>query len=174
MTIYSRSRRFGALPYRWAAVALCLAVSAGCAQRAAVKPPPSAAHPVPTPAPTPGPKPKPAAPVTKPGSGASGGAKKLPAPTPAVAALLSDADKAQAAGQLDNAAATLERAIRMQPRNPDLWYRLAAIRMEQNQPCLALDLARKSKVLAKGHSDLIEKAQALIDQAGQLGGASGN
>lgn len=79
---------------------------------------------------------------------------------------MGDADKAEAAGQWDTAAATLERAIRMQPRNPELWYRLAVIRMEQNQPRLALDLARKSKVLAKGNPDLIQKSQALIDSAG--------
>jgi cytochrome c-type biogenesis protein CcmH/NrfG len=89
-----------------------------------------------------------------------------------VAVLMSDADKAQASGQLDNAAATLERAIRMQPRNPELWHRLATVRMAQRQPRLALDLARKAKVLAKGNPDLIQKNQALIEEAGRQAGAA--
>ncbi|MEW6038087.1 MAG: tetratricopeptide repeat protein [Pseudomonadota bacterium] len=172
MNSYANSRRFNALSCRWAVVAVCLAVSMGCAQRKAVRPPSPIVRPAPTAAPAPSPKPKPAAPPVKPAPGVSGGAKKQPAPTPAVAALMSDADKAQASGQLDNAAATLERAIRMQPRNPELWFRLATVRMAQRQPRLALDLARKSKVLAKGNPDLIQKNQALIEEAGRLAGAA--
>lgn len=166
MTWYLNSRRCGTPPYRWAAAALCLTLSAGCTQKTAVRPSAPASRPAPSIAPTPSPKPKPAPSAAKPASGVSGSAKKGLAPTPAVAALMGDADKAEAAGQWDTAAATLERAIRMQPRNPELWYRLAVIRMEQNQPRLALDLARKSKVLAKGNPDLIQKSQALIDSAG--------
>ncbi|MDD2768849.1 MAG: tetratricopeptide repeat protein [Methylococcus sp.] len=165
MASCTNSRRRGTLPYRWAAAVLCLALSAGCTQKATVKPSTSVSRPAPTVAPKPSPKPKPPAPPAKPAPGVSGSAKAGPAPTPAVAALMGDADKAAAAGQLDAAAATLERAIRMQPRNPELWYRLAEVRMEQNQPRLALDLARKSKVLAKGNPDLIQKSQALIDSA---------
>ncbi|QXP84259.1 tetratricopeptide repeat protein [Methylococcus sp. ANG] len=172
MNSYANSRRFNALPCRWVAVALCLAVSAGCAQRKAVRPPAPSVRPAPTASPAPSPKPKAAVQPAKPAPGTSGGAKKQPAPTPAVAALMSDADKAQASGQLDNAAATLERAIRMQPRNPELWYRLATVRMAQQQPRLALDLARKCKVLAKGNPDLVQKSQTLIEEAGRLTGAA--
>ncbi len=60
----------------------------------------------------------------------------------------------------------------MQPRNPELWYRLATVRMAQQQPRLALDLARKSKVLAKGNPDLLDKSQALIEEAGRLMGGA--
>ncbi|MGI2324140.1 MULTISPECIES: tetratricopeptide repeat protein [Methylococcus] len=171
MDSYANSRRFDALPPQWLAVALCLALSAGCAQRKVVRQPamPSV-RPAPTAAPAPSPRPKAAAPPARPAPGAWAGAKKQPAPTPAVAALMSEADKAQGSGQLDNAATTLERAIRMQPRNPELWYRLATVRMAQQQPRLALDLARKSKVLARGNPDLVQKCQALIEEAGQLAG----
>lgn len=80
-------------------------------------------------------------------------------------ALMADADRNRASGQLDNAAALLERAIRIQPRNAELWHRLAAIRLAQHQPGLARDLARKSSLLAQGDPVLREKNQAIVEAA---------
>lgn len=93
---------------------------------------------------------------------------------PAVLALMREAEASRSGGQLDNAAATLERAIRIQPRSSALWQQLASVRLEQHQPGLAEDLAKKSNVLAQGNRDLIRKNWAIIAAARrQKGDAQG-
>lgn len=67
---------------------------------------------------------------------------------PAVVALLDEADRHDAQGQPDQAAASLERALRIQPRDATLWHRLAEIRFEQEQFQQAQTLAAKSNALA--------------------------
>ena len=47
------------------------------------------------------------------------------ATSPAVIALLSDAESSSRAGKLDTAAATIERALRIEPRNSKLVFKLA-------------------------------------------------
>lgn len=90
---------------------------------------------------------------------------EAPASPPAVLALMQEAEASRNAGQLDNAAATLERAIRIQPRNPLLWHQLANLRLQQHQPGMAEDLAKKSNVLGKGDRALSQKNWALIAEA---------
>ena len=70
--------------------------------------------------------------------------------SPAVVALLGNADRQAGSGQLDGAAAALERALRIEPRNAILWQRLADIRLRQKQPGQAESLALKSNTLAVG------------------------
>ena len=65
-----------------------------------------------------------------------------------VLALLDRAEAQRAAGDLAGAAATLERALRIEPRNPHLWNRLARIRLQQRQYSQAANLAAKSNALA--------------------------
>jgi Tfp pilus assembly protein PilF len=67
---------------------------------------------------------------------------------PAVVALLDEADRYDALGQRDQAAASLERALRIQPRDATLWHRLAKIRFEQGQWQQAQTLAARSNALA--------------------------
>lgn len=67
---------------------------------------------------------------------------------PAVVALLDAADRYDALGQRDQAAASLERALRIQPRDATLWHRLAKIRFEQGQLQQAQTLAARSNALA--------------------------
>ncbi|MGH8590248.1 MAG: tetratricopeptide repeat protein, partial [Gammaproteobacteria bacterium] len=55
------------------------------------------------------------------------------------------------AGKSEEAAATLERAIRIEPRNPWLWHRLAVLRLQEGQHSVAIELAKKSNVLARGN-----------------------
>ena len=94
--------------------------------------------------------------------------------SPAVLALMQEADASSASGRLDNAAATLERAIRIQPRNALLWQKLADVRLKQHQPGLAEDLAKKSNVLAKDNKTLTRKNWSIIAEARrQKGDASG-
>jgi tetratricopeptide (TPR) repeat protein len=67
---------------------------------------------------------------------------------PAVVALLAAAERHAAQGQPDQAAASLERAIRIQPRDATLWHRLAKIKFAQGQFQQAQQLAAKSNALA--------------------------
>ena len=92
--------------------------------------------------------------------------------SPAVIALLNEAQGERSAGQLDAAEATLERAIRIQPKNARLWHEMASLRLEQSKPRLALDLARKSNSLASGDRDLKRKNWRIIAEAKQLLGDS--
>ena len=82
-----------------------------------------------------------------------------------VVALLSDADMSYKQGDLDKSVATIERALRIQPRNPLLLYKLALIRLQQKQPELAENLAKKSELLAEGNAQLKKKNWLLIAQA---------
>lgn len=78
---------------------------------------------------------------------------------------MQEADAEAASGNLDNAASNLERAIRLQPRNAELWQRLAEVRLKQHQPGLAEDLAKKSNVLARSDVALTKKNWAIIAEA---------
>lgn len=67
---------------------------------------------------------------------------------PAVIALYDGARNDIAAGRLDPAAAALERALRIEPRNPGLWHELAKLRLQQGQYDQTLSLTAKSNALA--------------------------
>lgn len=103
---------------------------------------------------------------------------ETPAPTTssAVLALLSEAGADLDSGNLDNAAGTLERAIRIQPYHPLLWQQLAEVRLKQGQPGLAGELARKSNRYANGDEALMRRNLAIIAEArrrtGNTGGAA--
>ena len=90
--------------------------------------------------------------------------------SPAVLALRSDAEASATRGDYDNAAASLERAIRIQPRNARLWHDLAEIRLKQQQPGLAEELAKKSNAHARGNAALIRANWTLIAEARRLKG----
>jgi tetratricopeptide (TPR) repeat protein len=90
--------------------------------------------------------------------------------SPAALALMDEAEANLRSGQLDNAASMLERAIRIQPRNPKLWQQLAEVRLRQQQPGLAEELAQKSNSLARGNTALVQKNWTLIAAARRLKG----
>jgi len=92
--------------------------------------------------------------------------------SPAVIALLDNADRQAGSGKLDSAAAALERALRIEPRNAILWQRLADIRLRQKQPGQAESLALKSNTLAVGDKTtqadnwrIIAKSRRMRDDA---------
>lgn len=74
----------------------------------------------------------------------------VPKPAPAISdnkaiiALLDRARLDTRAGQREAAGASLERALRIEPRNPWLWHELAQLRLTQGQYAQAIALARKS------------------------------
>lgn len=91
---------------------------------------------------------------------------RLPAGSqPAVVALLTEADKNKASGDLDAAVVSTERALRIDSRNPTLTYKLAQLRIKQNKPQLAEELAGKAALLAGNNLDLKRKSWLLIAEA---------
>ncbi len=83
----------------------------------------------------------------------------------AVTALLAEAERQDRAGQLPAAVASVERALRIEPRNPYLWNRLAELRLQQGNYSLAAELAAKSKALAAGDLPLQRENWELIAHA---------
>jgi len=76
-----------------------------------------------------------------------------PESEPAVIALVSSAQQQESSGQLNQAAASLERALRISPRDPLIWHQLAKIRLKQHRAQQAIQFANRSNSLAgKGHS----------------------
>jgi len=93
---------------------------------------------------------------------------------PAVVALLDSASRQEKAGRLESAAATLERALRVDPRNAVLWHRLARVRLAQRQWQAAASFAAKSNSLAPAGTDLPRRNWSLIAQAReQMGDKAG-
>ncbi|BEQ13266.1 tetratricopeptide repeat protein [Desulfoferula mesophila] len=93
----------------------------------------------------------------------------------AVLALLDQAKTQAAAGQDASAGATLERALRIEPRNPYLWQELARVRLEQGQYRQAENLAAKSNALAQGDRSLKAANWRIIGQArGKRGDLKGS
>ncbi|MGD0961208.1 MAG: tetratricopeptide repeat protein [Methylomonas sp.] len=90
-----------------------------------------------------------------------------PGTPPAVLALLTEADRSRSSGNLDNAVVVTERALRIDPRNPTLTYKLAQLRLQQSKPQLAEELAGKAALLAGHNHDLKRKSWLLIAEARQ-------
>jgi len=70
-----------------------------------------------------------------------------------------------AAGRLPSAAASLERALRIEPRNPRLWQQLARVRLQQGDFAQAESLAARSNGFAAGDSSLRAENQRIIEEA---------
>jgi tetratricopeptide (TPR) repeat protein len=120
------------------------ALLAGCA---------TAPAPVPEPVPVPPPTPAPA-----------------PRENVAVAGLMETARADVAAGRLANAAASLERALRIEPRNPRLWQELARVRLKQGQYAQAESVAARSNSWAGSDSALRAENWRLIAEAREARG----
>lgn len=92
--------------------------------------------------------------------------------SPAVVALLDNAGRQEKSGKLEAAAAVLERALRVDPRNPFVWHRLARVRLAQGQWQSAANMATKSNSLAAGDADLQRLNWGVIAEARQHMGDS--
>jgi len=75
-----------------------------------------------------------------------------------------------AAGRLANAAASLERALRIEPRNPHLWQELARVRMKQGDYAQVESVAARSNSWAGGDNRLRAENWRLIAQAREARG----
>ncbi len=83
----------------------------------------------------------------------------------AAASLLAQADSRAQTGEWEQAAALLERALRIEPRNAWLWHRLATVRLRQGRYAQAVSLANRSSSLAPADAALQTKNRRLIEQA---------
>jgi Putative Zn-dependent protease, contains TPR repeats len=74
----------------------------------------------------------------------------------------------------EQAAASLERALRIEPKNPLLWHKLSRLRLQEKHWEQAIALAKKSNVLASGNSSLQAENWRIIAQASKaLGDEAG-
>jgi hypothetical protein len=102
------------------------------------------------------------APVPVPDGPATPSAPAAPSPT---LALQRESAHAAAGGDFYRAIALLERAIRIQPADPQLWLDLARLHLQQGAYPEAEQFARKALSLTRGNYALEQDAWVLIDQA---------
>jgi Tetratricopeptide repeat len=115
-------------------------------------------------------RPEPATPreSAAPAQSASGERETVAMATPprsmskAVKTLLQQAELQRSSGDLTGAAATLERALRIEPESAYVWNRLAHVRAEQGQAGLAGELAAKSNAFAGSDETLKRDNDKLI------------
>jgi predicted Zn-dependent protease len=88
----------------------------------------------------------------------------------AVAGLLESARADAGAGKLAEAAAALERALRIEPRNPRLWQELARVRLKQGQFAQAESVAARSNSWAGDDRGLRAENWRLIAQSREARG----
>ena len=88
----------------------------------------------------------------------------------AIAGLVESARTDSAAGRLPNAAASLERALRIEPRNPRLWQELARVRLRQGDNIQAENLAQRSNTWGGTDNRLRAENWSLIAQSRQARG----
>ncbi len=100
--------------------------------------------------------------------------RRLAALNPAIRELLDEANQHSEKGRHDGAAAALERALQIEPRDAALWHRLARTRLDQGRIDLAEALAAKSNSLALGDPNLQAQNWRVIAKVReQQGDASG-
>jgi predicted Zn-dependent protease len=90
--------------------------------------------------------------------------------TPAVASLIDNARLDSQAGRYANAGASLERALRIEPRNPRLWQELAHVRFSQRDYAQAESCAQRSSSWAESDNALRYENWQLIARAREARG----
>lgn len=93
-----------------------------------------------------------------------------PVHSTAVIDLIQTAEQQRHRGDMPGAAATLERALRIEPRNAYLWNRLANVRLSQERYTQVENLAAKSNALAAADRDLRRENWQLIARARRTAG----
>lgn len=97
---------------------------------------------------------------------------QAPPQNPAVVALLDNARQQQQSGQLSSAQSSLERAQRIAPRDPQVYYQLADVRWRQGQFLQAEQLALKGVAVAGGQPKVERRLWLLIADIRREGGDS--
>jgi len=89
-----------------------------------------------------------------------------------VLALLTTAQQQQGSGDYNGASSSLERAQRIAPREPQVLYRLAQVRLAQGDAAQSEQLARRALTYANGRPDLQAGLWNIIAQAREKQGDS--
>lgn len=89
---------------------------------------------------------------------------------PAVVALLKSSRAEADDGRLPTATATVERALRIEPRNPVLWQELALLKLQQGDYQQAENFAARSNSWAGSNKPLLAKNWRIISEARALRG----
>jgi len=82
--------------------------------------------------------------VREPARQESAGVQVFPLQNPAVKELLADASQAESTGNYDQAAVLLERALRIQPRDPEILQNMAEVQLQVKDYEQALNFAVRS------------------------------
>jgi predicted Zn-dependent protease len=94
--------------------------------------------------------------------------------TKAISSLVESARADASAGRLANAAASMERAIRLSPRDARLWQELARLRMKQGEYGQAENVALRSNSLTRGDATLrLHNWQIIAESREARGDAEG-
>ncbi|HEY0633920.1 MAG TPA: tetratricopeptide repeat protein [Gammaproteobacteria bacterium] len=93
-----------------------------------------------------------------------------PSANPAVIALLDTAASDADAGRLQTATASIERALRIEPKNPLLWQKLALLKLEKGDYKQAENFAARSNSWAGANKALQAKNWRIISEARSLRG----
>ena len=88
----------------------------------------------------------------------------------AVLSLMRKANEQRASGNLDQAASTLERAQRIEPRNYFVWSALADTYLQQKNYEQAISVARKSNSLGRGNVYVEQQNWRVIHDASAANG----
>jgi predicted Zn-dependent protease len=83
---------------------------------------------------------------------------------------VSSADNSIKHGDYRAASAAIERALRLDPKNADLWHRLAQVRLRQSEYAQVESLSLKSNALSNGNKPLMTRNWSLISKARRLSG----
>lgn len=82
--------------------------------------------------------------VREPAQQQRGGVQVYPLQNPAVKELLNQAEDSEAVGDFEAAAVSIERALRIQPRDPELLQRMAEVQLHKKDYQQALNFASRS------------------------------
>jgi hypothetical protein len=84
----------------------------------------------------------------------------------ASSALLAQSRAERAAGSLAQATASIERALRLDPNNAELWVERGELALQTGNAAQAGTMARKALSLAGGNGRVASRAQQLLQAAG--------
>lgn len=90
--------------------------------------------------------------------------------SPAVIALLNDAAQKQQLGDLPSAQVSLQRAQRIAPRDPQVYYELSKIHLQLKDYGLAEQVALKGVSIVQGNNQQLHRFWSLIAQIRTLAG----
>jgi tetratricopeptide (TPR) repeat protein len=100
-----------------------------------------------------------------------------PAPLPrssgATASLLEEGRHQRAAGNLAMATSALERAIRINPRDPNVWLELGRVKLQEGDYAQAENMGRRAAAAAGADSHLRPQIEELIALARRAAGKGG-